>query len=116
MPIDLAVIHTDSSGCRRVVAIAGEVDLLNAGDLEQRIAATMHGVSVLVLALDGVTYLDSAALHMLERLRRRCGDADVQLTLVCRPGSRARRVLDLSGMTELFAVHDSIESTDGAMH
>lgn len=116
MPIDLVVISTESTGSRCVVAIAGEVDLLNAGDLEHRIATLVSDVPALVLELDGVTYLDSAALHMLERLRRRCDEVGVQLALVCSTGSRARRVLDLSGMTALFETHESIDSSADAVH
>ena len=50
--------------------LAGELDLTNADDLERRLKRIVVDAPGLVIDLNRVTFLDSAALHVLFRLAR----------------------------------------------
>jgi anti-anti-sigma factor len=54
------------------IGLGGELDLTNATELDERLAAALEGQR-LVLDLNRVTFIDSAALHCLFRIARRRG-------------------------------------------
>lgn len=53
-----------------LVAATGELDLTNAAEVEQRLDELSSGAETLVLDLNGVSFIDSAALHVLFRVGR----------------------------------------------
>ena len=57
----------------------------------------------LVVDLSGVEFLDSSGLQVLLRVRARLGTEDRALALVC-PFGRARRVFELAGLSDVFAL------------
>ena len=48
----------------------GELDLTNAAEVEQRLEELSSGAETLVLDLNRVSFIDSAALHVLFRVGR----------------------------------------------
>jgi anti-anti-sigma factor len=88
-----------------VVALAGELDLTNAAEVERRLeeAATDRG---LIVDLNGVTFLDSAALHMLFRVARRPG---APLGIVLEPSAVVSRTLGIVGLDDVAVVRPTID-------
>jgi anti-anti-sigma factor len=88
-----------------VVVLAGELDLTNAAEVERRLeqAATDRGI---VVDLNGVTFLDSAALHMLFRVARRPGPP---LGIVLEPTALVARTLRIVGLHEVAAIRPTVE-------
>jgi anti-anti-sigma factor len=91
---DIASLFMWRRGHVAVAAITGEVDISNARQLEAAIAAELDGdVTGLVLDLGGLSFLDAAGVHLVQRLSRRVGG----FALVAGDDSPPQRVLDLAG-------------------
>ncbi|MBF6330430.1 STAS domain-containing protein [Nocardia transvalensis] len=83
-------LHTDRLGAAPPhVAVSGEVDVTNAHDFAESVAA-LPGPRPLVLELSHLGYLDSAGFAALDRLL-----ADDAVVLVLAPGSPIRRAAEL---------------------
>src|SRR5688572_28888337 len=81
-----------------VASLAGELDLTNARELEERLAEAATSEAVLVIELNRVVFIDSAALHVLFKLaERRPKD---RLVLVMEPTAAVSRTLDIVRMRE----------------
>jgi stage II sporulation protein AA (anti-sigma F factor antagonist) len=76
-----------------IVAIAGEVDISNARELHDQIAAELAGDDALVVDLGGLSFLDAAGVHLLYAL----ADRVRRFAIVLPEDSFSQRVLDLSG-------------------
>lgn len=83
-----------------LVRLAGELDLTNSREIEQRLTAGLQNGSRLVVDLNRVVFIDSAALHVLFRLSRTLGAAG--MTVVAAPGAPVARTLEIVG------VHDAM--------
>jgi len=82
------------------VAVAGELDLTNAHEVEERLEAITAESGVrLVLDLNRVVFIDSAALHVLFRTARRLGKE--RFTLVLEPTAAVARTLAIVGISEV---------------
>jgi anti-anti-sigma factor len=88
----------------RFVAVAGEIDIANIGTLEDVTFDLPNDHLGVVIDLSAATYIDSAALGLLFRLRGALQRRGQALRVVCPPACSARRVLDLTGF--------NIEATD----
>ncbi|MFJ9773652.1 STAS domain-containing protein [Kitasatospora sp. NPDC101157] len=71
-------------------------------------AALAQRPGLLAVDLAEVELLTSTGLNLLLTTRRRAMADDVRLVLVA-PSERTMRVLDLTGTTDLFAVHPTVE-------
>jgi anti-anti-sigma factor len=99
---DIASLFVWRRGHVLIAAIAGEVDISNARDLEAAIAAELGSDDDgLVLDLGGLTFLDAAGVHLLYRLSERAS----RFAVVIADDSPPRRVLDLSGTRPQSWVH-----------
>mgnify|MGYP001765702482 CR=1 FL=1 len=56
------------------IALSGELDLTNARELERRLESACGPETSLVVDLNRVSFIDSAALHVFFRLARGCGE------------------------------------------
>jgi anti-sigma B factor antagonist len=94
-------VHTETSV---TVVVAGELDLASAPRLEREVLALLAlPVHVVTLDLDGLTFMDSSGLNVLNRVRNEADDHGIKLTLRNVQGP-ARKILDLTHMTELFTI------------
>ena len=91
-----------------VVAVAGELDLTNARDFEERLVRLISpdGAS-LVLDFNRVLFIDSAALHVLFRRARQLGRD--RFGLVFEPTSPLARTLSIVAISEVATVGTSID-------
>jgi stage II sporulation protein AA (anti-sigma F factor antagonist) len=101
-----AVVRSAAGADGRVeIVLAGEIDLANATDVGQTIARTItNRTTTAVVDLSGVTYMDSAGLHVLFELAARLPTLQIALELVAPLGSQVRRVMELCGLTSVVAV------------
>jgi anti-anti-sigma factor len=81
----------------RVVAVVGEVDVSNVGAVEDAACELSNEALGVVVDLSLATYIDSATIGLLFKLRRRLGRRGQELRVICSPGSSAWRVLELTG-------------------
>ena len=85
-------------GTPAVVAIAGDIDPHTAPTLREELEAVDGPV---VLDLSGVAFVDSSGLRvLLEANTRRSDSGGIAIR---NPSDVVRRVLDLSGLSDVFA-------------
>ena len=88
-----------------IVDLAGELDLTNASEIERRLEELDGGV---VLDLNRVAFVDSAALHMLFRVARRVG-ADRLFGIVLETTAPIARTLAIVRLDEVATVRPNID-------
>jgi anti-anti-sigma factor len=81
-----------------VAALSGELDLTNARELEERLDAAASAHELLVVDLNRVVFIDSAALHVLFKFARQRGRE--RLALVLEPTAAVSRTLDIVGLKD----------------
>ena len=105
---DFSVI-LDESGKWTVVSVTGEIDLSTSPALRQALQDAGSNGSNVVVDLSEVTFLDSTGLGDLVRARAAVIAGGGQFTLVvCQP--RVRRVLEITGLDEVFFIHETLAS------
>src|SRR3954471_1900661 len=93
------------------VVVRGDVDIDTAPRLTETLDAAIHETrGAFVLDLSEVSFLDSSGVHLLLRTRAVLGREDRALVVICPPGP-TRRIFEVAGITDLFAL---FESRDGA--
>ena len=90
-----------------VASLAGELDLTNARELEERLDGAASDDAVLVIDLNRVVFIDSAALHVLFKLaERRPKD---RLALLMEPNAAVSRTLDIVRMKDAVGIVASLD-------
>jgi anti-anti-sigma factor len=92
-------------------SLSGELDLTNARELEERLRDAAPTGSTLVVDLNRVVFIDSAALHVLFKIARHVGPGS--LVLVLDPEAPVARTLEIVGMKDaarVIASRDQLES------
>jgi anti-sigma B factor antagonist len=89
-----------------LVEATGELDLTNAHEVEERLEelAEANGAR-LVLDLNRVVFIDSAALHVLFRTARKLGRE--RFAIVLEPGAAVARTLAIVGFAEVATIAGS---------
>lgn len=89
-----------------LVEVMGELDLTNAREIEERLEelAARDGAR-LVLDVNRVVFIDSAALHVLFRTARRLGKE--RFGLVLEPTAAVARTLAIVGIAEVATIAES---------
>jgi anti-anti-sigma factor len=106
-----AAISAERRGDRLVVALSGEVDMSNAADVGEELTRSVpNDVAGLVLDLSGTRYLDSAAIEVIFELARRLGRRRQTLAVVVHDSSPLKRVLTLTDVGSVAAMHSSLEN------
>ncbi|SHN12724.1 STAS domain-containing protein [Actinacidiphila paucisporea] len=104
---DLKVSVVEQRGRLTVAALKGELDLTTAAEAYVGATALLGGHPDLILDLSGVTFCDSTGFNALLRLRRRVLEAGGWLALAA-PPAQIGRLLTLTGIDVVFAVHGSV--------
>jgi anti-sigma B factor antagonist len=94
-----------------VIEVGGEVDMLTSPQLRATVLdqfAESAGVELVVLDLDGVTFLGTSGLAVLIEVREAAHAAGVELRLAC-TARRVLRPLTIAGLIPLFDIHDTID-------
>jgi len=107
----MAQIDLDKRGDLVVARLSGEVDMTNAGWARDELArAVPNEASGLVVDLAETRYLDSAGIEVVFELARRLRRRRQSLALVVPEGSPLRRVLDITEVGSVAAIHPSLEA------
>jgi anti-anti-sigma factor len=103
-----ATVRSETTGDRVVIVLSGEIDLDNADVVEAEVVAAIPN-SVLGVTIDvnDITYIDSVGMRLLFQLATRLQTAQIEMSVVARPESRARRVIELSGLGSVIDVRAS---------
>ena len=92
-----------------VVSVSGEIDVYTSPLLQERLVEVIRdGSSSIALDLSQVTFLDSTGLGVLITGLKRCRSADGDLVLVTAQPN-VLKVLEITGLNEVFQVHDTID-------
>jgi anti-sigma B factor antagonist len=93
-----------------VVAVSGEIDVATAPQLRECLHHVIaQGEATVVLDLLGVTFLDSTALGVLVGALKRCRELGGELHVVV-ADSRIVKIFEITGLTSVFTIADSLES------
>lgn len=96
-----------------VLSVAGEVDVYTAPQFRQQLIELVDlGHRKIVVDLEGVEFLDSTGLGVLVGGLKRVRSHDGDLALVCTQ-RRILKVLEITGLTKVFAIHDSVDKAVG---
>jgi stage II sporulation protein AA (anti-sigma F factor antagonist) len=95
----IANLHSTIRDGVRVVAVSGEIDMSNAGDLRTAILdSTPNELLGLVLDFTALEYIDSAGIHFLYRLGDAVRARGQTLRIVIPPDCPASDALRLAGV------------------
>jgi len=90
------------------VTVRGELDLFTAPRLQEALERSIDlGARRVVVDLARVTFIDSTALGVLIGVGRQLRAGEGSLDLVCQNGN-VRRVLEITGLDAVFALHTSL--------
>ena len=94
------------------VRLAGELDLTNSRELEERLVQIAPPDAQLVIDLNRVVFVDSAALHVLFKVARRQENRKLVLVLEpTAPIARAIAIVGLGHAAQVVASSDELPST-----
>jgi anti-sigma B factor antagonist len=97
------------------VAVRGELDMSTAPLLAESLdAAIRDSTGPFVVDLTKLAFLDSSGVNVLLRARALLGRGDREIVVVCPPG-QVRRVLELVGIDDLFAIYGTREEAAASL-
>jgi anti-sigma B factor antagonist len=100
----LLVVEVTRDGDAAVVRIEGEVEFATAPRLRATLLdLAQEGASPVVLDLADVSFVDPAGISLMIQAKKRLASANSDLVLRS-PQASVRRVLEISGVTELFQI------------
>jgi anti-sigma B factor antagonist len=105
LPVD-AGINVEASPQTTVVHLSGDIDVYNSPRVAQDLELLMRsGPMTIVLALENLRFIDSSGLGVLVRAAKQARDAGGQI-LLRRPMPSIRKVLEITGLDNVFTVID----------
>ncbi|WP_374653902.1 STAS domain-containing protein [Dongia sp.] len=92
---------------RIVIALEGDIDLENAGEVRKTLLANLKQKKDLLVDLSAVTYIDSSGIASLVEGLQVARKQKNELSLVS-VSPRARRVLELARLDKVFTIHADV--------
>lgn len=99
---------TREYGGHVVVALNGDLDVVNAPGVMAVLAAAVARDLRIIVDLAALEFIDCCALGALGRVRAQARQAGGDLLLAA-PHGPVRRLLDLTGLIGVFSVHASVD-------
>jgi anti-anti-sigma factor len=107
---ELASLSVERDSAVQIVHLSGEVDISNAGPLEEHISdAVPNDVTGLVLDLSETQYLDSAGIRMLFELAQRLEGRRQSLILAVPETALIRHSLIVTEVDQAMGLEDSVD-------
>lgn len=107
--MELGLDVTERDG-KAVLSVRGEVDVYTAPRLRERLVELVaQGKHQIIVDLEGVDFLDSTGLGVLVGGLKRLRSHDGDLGLVCTQ-PRILKVFEITGLTKVFSIHDSVDA------
>jgi anti-anti-sigma factor len=107
---ELELDHTRVPGV--VATLSGELDLTNASEVEESLRRAAPEAGELLVDLNHVVFIDSAAIHVLFRLARDLGAGG--LVLLVAPDAPVARVLEIVHIKDAVRIVPSREPLEHA--
>jgi anti-sigma B factor antagonist len=95
----------------RVLRTRGEIDVTVVPTVLPQVPSLVAGARAVVLDTTEATFFDSSGVRLVDGLARACSAARLPFRVVAPPGSRARRVLDLVGLSAALVDDDLAVAT-----
>lgn len=92
---------------RIVIALAGEIDLENAGDVRKSLLGALKQKKDLLVDLSAVSYIDSSGIASLVEGLQVARKQKNELCLVA-VSQRALRVLELARLDKVFSIYADV--------
>lgn len=105
-PYELEAQRSENGAVVRAL-LSGELDLTNAREVELRLDELAEADARLVVDLNRVSFVDSAALHVLFKLARSRAS---RLVIVLEPNAQIARTITIAGLDRVTSVVRSTES------
>jgi anti-sigma B factor antagonist len=107
-------VTTRTHGDHVVVAVIGDLDLVTAPELTAEVMTAIDGgARNVVIDAAGLDFCDSSGLSAFARIANRI-EPDGRLA-VADPRPIVRRVLEVSGLVEVFLVADTVDGAIAAL-
>ena len=90
-----------------VIALEGDIDLENAGEVRKALLANLKQKKDLLIDMAGVSYIDSSGIASLVEGLQVARKQKNELSLVS-VSQRARRVLELARLDKVFTIHADV--------
>jgi anti-anti-sigma factor len=101
-----------ADGGGQTLAVAGELDLANAGTLEAELErAAGDGAEPITVDLRELEFIDSTGIAVLVAAHRRLNDGAVRVRLVQSEAPAVRRVIEITGLEQELPFIDGAESS-----
>jgi anti-anti-sigma factor len=99
-----------------VVSIAGEVDIVQAHALRDRLLGAVRNEDLgLVIDLSGATYIDSVGVSLLFELAERLGERQLKLGVVLPSDGLVERVLTIVDLRSVAEVRPTVDDALSAI-
>jgi len=105
-------LSTRSCDGRAVVALRGELDLVDAAAVAAALTAVAAREPQIIVDLAGLEFIDSSGVAALARGRRQAWRAGGDLVLAA-PQQKVLRVLAVIRLAEAFSVYATVEDAAG---
>jgi len=97
-----------------VARVQGEVDASNVKEIGDRLRSLLSNRSVaMIVDLSATTYLDSAGINLLFALAEEMRSRQQRLALVVAVTSPIARMITLTGLDQMLAVHATLPAALG---
>ena len=96
-----------------VAALSGEIDIVNAAEIADGLVSGIDGATTVIVDLDGVLFMDSQGVAMLDRLSSHADAGGSALAIVARPASIPRRVLEIVDLG--IPLYDDVDAARTAL-
>jgi anti-anti-sigma factor len=113
LPMFSADLSTRECDGHVVVALRGELDLVDAADVAAALAAAVAREPRIIVDLAGLEFIDCSGVAALARGRRHARQAGGDLLLAA-PQQRVLRVVAITRLAGEFSVHASVEEAAGS--
>ncbi len=101
----LGQIHiVEQPDASRMARIIGEIDTSNADIIAAQLNEAADASNTLIIDLTAVTYLDSRAMRILQRLADRHVEGSLHLTLVVEPANITYTLLTITGISQTVPI------------
>ena len=98
------------AGARTIVSVTGDLDVLTAPRLRDRLVDVIDGgASDVLVDLTPCEFIDSSGLSSLVTALKRMRAAGGELALVC-PSGNVRRLIEVVALDQVFQIHDEISA------
>jgi len=106
--------HLSTRSCddRTVVALRGELDLVDAAAVAAGLSAVAVGEPWIIVDLAGLEFIDSSGVAALARGRRQAWQAGGDLVLAA-PQREVMLVLTITRLIDAFSVYATVEEAAG---